>query len=89
MRTIEQYCVDPSDRVRHEYKTNKTDKKREEWFCKNFNRAEGCQLAAPHEAYVGRPPHRRMVKHICAQCWIKDQAVKLHSEVDANCPYRV
>ena len=88
-KAIEEFCIDPGDRVK-----TKTDKVKPpskvgaaEWFCKNYNRVEGCQLRAPHEAMVGRPPKRRQVRHFCAQCWITDQTVRMHSEVDAECPH--
>ena len=89
-KAIEEFCIDPSDRVhtRIDKVAKPTEKRKDEWFCKNFNRVEGCQLHPPHEAMVGRPPHRRQVKHFCAQCYIKDSVVRNHSEVDDECPHR-
>ena len=90
MKPIEEFCIDPADRIKTRVSAAKggASRKGEEWFCKAFNRTEGCTLSPPHEAMVGRPPRSRMVKHFCAKCWIHDQTVKGHSEVDPNCPHR-
>ena len=60
-------------------------KKTEVWFCRNFNRQEGCQLPSPHEANVGK--RRRQVRHICAKCWSVDHEARNHGEHETCCPH--
>ena len=51
----------------------------EVWFCRYYNRVEGCDQQSPHEAQIGR--RKRMVRHICAACWNRDKEIKQHSEI--------
>ena len=87
-RSIEDMCLDPADRVKRTTSTpmNNKNGKKEEWFCRNYNRPEGCQLTPPHEAVVGKAGKKRKVKHFCAACWLKEQIMREHSEVDMTCP---
>ena len=56
----------------------------QQFYCRNFNKPEGCQLQDPHEAMVGR--RRRQVRHFCAKCWLTDQEARGHAEHDQTCP---
>ena len=92
-RHIEDAVIDPSDWVISKVGDKQPDKKkdkeaREEWFCRNFNKPEGCQLSAPHEALVGRPAHWRQVKHFCAACYIQKKEINNHSEASSECPLK-
>ena len=56
----------------------------EQWYCRDYNRPEGCNRNAPHEAVVrGR---RHQVKHFCAKCWLNEQEVRNHPECGEDCP---
>ena len=82
-RHIEEMVIDVLDRN----VTGKVSGKRQGdmWFCRDFNRSDGCDLQAPHEAYINKK--KWWVKHMCATCWQKGQGVKVHAEVDPACPY--
>ena len=94
-RHIEEAVIDPMDRLRSTQSQRPTStsedrskkpKKKEEWYCKDYNSAGGCSKESPPEAVVGRPARTRMVKHMCAACWNKDKEVRKHSEIDRQCP---
>ena len=91
-KEIEDDILDPGDRIRPEKgdraAADKKGKKDERWFCRNYNKSEGCQLTPPHDASVGKPPRRRKVEHFCAACWIKEKEVRLHPETDSSCPQK-
>ena len=58
-----------------------------DWFCKQFQKPEGCKLDAPHQAQVGN--QIKTVQHFCASCWLKDRTSKKpHSESSPDCPLR-
>ena len=55
------------------------------FYCRNYNKVEGCQLTSPDEAIIG---HRRcQVHYVCAKCWSIDQEAREHSELDVQCPH--
>ena len=56
------------------------------WFCKSYQRPDGCNRNSPHVAKVSGV--MRQVHHICATCWYKEKASKPHSESSAECPYK-
>ena len=49
---IEEMVIDVTDRNVHV--KNKSKKQNDVWFCREFNREEGCALQPPHEAMVNR-----------------------------------
>ena len=54
----------------------RTPKERTEikkWYCREFNRAEGCTKQSPHKGQVGAAGITRTVLHMCAACWMKDK----------------
>ena len=69
-------------------KDRPTDKK--QWFCRDYNKPEGCPRNSPHPAWVGSGPAavKRTVVHGCATCLIRDRAVKPHPEGHPSCPHR-
>ena len=58
----------------------------EQWYCRNFNRSDGCQIQPPHEAMIGKKC--RQVRHFCAKCWINEQEFRDHGEHDEACPHK-
>ena len=86
-RHIEDMVLELPDR-----KTDKGNQKggkpksSEQWYCRNYNREEGCNLPAPHEAMVHR--RHRNVKHFCARCWSIDSEFRDHAECDPACPHK-
>ena len=56
------------------------------WFCKNYQRPEGCQREAPHKAKIGTM--YKIVQHICASCWLRDKTKKHHPEYSPECPHK-
>ena len=56
------------------------------WFCKAFQKPEGCTKTAPHNAKVGNS--FRTVHHICANCWLKDKIKAYHPDSSQDCPYK-
>ena len=71
-------------------KNDKMDKKKisikSDWFCKQFQRSEGCSKETPHMAIVNG--QNRQVSHFCAACWQKDRRKKWHSESSPECPLK-
>ena len=56
------------------------------WFCKAFQKLEGCPKEAPHQGRVGNIV--RQMHHICAACWLRDKVKKNHSESSSECPQK-
>ena len=57
-----------------------------DWFCKAFQREDGCSKETPHWGTVlGKP---RMVQHFCATCWQKDRTKRMHSESSMECQFK-
>lgn len=66
---------------------HKTDDKKdrsEVWFCKAYQRQEGCNIALPHTAWVSNQD--KQVLHICAKCWLKEKTKRYHPEISQECP---
>ena len=55
-----------------------------QWFCKAFQRPEGCSLQPPHAARIGN--RDRVVHHYCAKCYISTKIRRYHSEASTECP---
>ena len=57
------------------------------WFCKMYQKPEGCAKDAPHPGTVyGR--YVKNLQHICATCWNKERNKRQHSESSTECPYK-
>ena len=54
------------------------------WFCRNYQKTEGCNKNAPHAGRVGNK--FRSLEHICAACWLKDKVKRPHPEYSTDCP---
>ena len=67
---------------------NPKDKEVKKWYCRDYNRPEGCSRQSPHKAPVGAAGIIKTVLHICAACWMKDKAEKKHPEGHETCPHR-
>ena len=52
-------------------------------FC-NFYQRGTCSQTADHMGFF--KGERRLLKHICAKCWLINRKVELHSEMSADCP---
>ena len=52
--------------------------KEQVWFCVRYQRNKCEQLQSPHTTVIRGIS--RMVHHICATCWQKDQTQKNHPE---------
>ena len=69
--------------------TSKIDKSKKPeitWFCKAFQRPEGCPKDSPHSAKTGNS--FKQVSHICATCWQKEKVKKSHAETSTDSPHR-
>ena len=55
------------------------------WFCSKFQKGE-CNKTSPHAARIGNST--KMVKHICATCYLKDRLSLEHKELSDKCPHR-
>ena len=64
------------------------DREIKKWFCRDYNRPEGCTKTSPHKAPVGAAGIIRTVTHICAACWMKGKQEKRHPEGHDTCPHR-
>ena len=64
------------------------DRDNKKWFCRDYNRPEGCNRPSPHRAQVGAAGINRTVHHICAKCYMKDKAENRHPEGHDTCPHR-
>ena len=83
-RYIEDMVLEPPERKGEKgAQKGGVAKSSEQWYCRNYNRPEGCDLQSPHEAQVGR--RRRRVKHFCAKCYLEGGQAREHSEMDAEC----
>ena len=60
------------------------------WFCRDWNKPEGCRKNAPHKAWFGTGTNAisRVVLHMCAACYMKDKQVRDHPETHESCPHR-
>ena len=54
-------------------------------FCKNYQRGT-CQQSRDHFGpFYGE---NRLLKHICANCWLKDKKFAAHPDTADECPYK-
>ena len=60
------------------------------WFCRDWNKPEGCTKQSPHRALfgAGQTAIARMVIHMCAACYMKERQVREHPENHQSCPHR-
>ena len=67
------------------------DRDTKKWFCRDWNRPEGCTKTAPHKAWFGSGTNAvsRVVLHMCAACYMKDKAVRDHPETHQSCPHKM
>ena len=72
------------NRVRYDREQTK------KWFCRDWNKAEGCSKQSPHKAWFGTGQNAisRSVVHICAACYMKDRSAKDHPECSDICPHK-
>ena len=56
------------------------------WFCKYYQRPEGCTREPPHPGKVGNA--LKQVQHICATCLSKERVKRSHPECSTECPYK-
>ena len=70
-------------------KNEKTKQQRQKietiWFCKAFQKPEGCTRDSPHPGRVGN--QFKQMYHICASCWLKDKIKRGHPESSPDCPH--
>ena len=64
------------------------DREVKKWFCRDYNKSEGCTRTPPHKAPIGPSGIIRTLHHICAACWMKAKAENRHPEGHETCPYR-
>ena len=74
-----------SDKPKTE-KAKKTQGSDTIFFCKQFQKLEGCNRDSPHNAKVGNS--FKQVHHICANCWLKDRTRRNHAEHSTECPHK-
>ena len=60
------------------------------WFCRDWNKTEGCSKQSPHKAWFGSGQNAisRSVLHICAACYMKERAARDHPEYHDSCPHK-
>ena len=58
------------------------------WFCRDYNKPEGCTKPNLHRAPVGAAGIIRTVHHICATCYMKNKQENKHPEGHELCPHR-
>ena len=60
------------------------------WFCRDWNKRDGCTKPSTHKAWFGTGPNAvsRTVIHMCATCYLKDRSQKEHPEHSDNCPHK-
>ena len=60
------------------------------WFCRDWNKQEGCTKQAPHKAWFGTGSNAisRTVLHMCAVCYLKDKAQRDHPEYSDSCHHK-
>ena len=56
------------------------------WFCKAYQRKEGCSKESPHSGRIGN--QFKQLHHICAACWLNDKIKKQHPECSTECPQK-
>lgn len=56
------------------------------WFCKMYQKQEGCPKDTPHAGKVGNV--YRQLHHICAMCWIKEKVKRFHPEISPDFPQK-
>ena len=66
--------------------TTKGTKPEFAWFCKEYQKLEGCPKDAPHPGRIGNQV--RQLHHICAACWIKEKQKRTHPECSNECPHK-
>ena len=79
------------DNLRGGNRSDRSDREaQKKWFCRDWNKSEGCQKQSPHKAWFGTGANAvsRMVQHICAACYMKDRASREHPETHDSCPHR-
>ena len=54
-------------------------------FCKFYQRGT-CSQTSDHMGFFDGD--RRLLKHICAKCWLVNRKIELHPETSADCPSR-
>ena len=82
--TFEQHIYDKIANTVKNEKSKKSNIAESVWFCKAYQRQEGCAKDSPHLAKIGA--NFRQVQHICASCWLKEKQRKLHPECSVDCP---
>ena len=63
---------------------NRTNNPEVVWFCKAYQKPEGCNRESPHASRIGT--QYKQVHHICALCWLRDKVKRNHSESSQECP---
>ena len=58
------------------------------WFCRDYNKAEGCNKTSPHKAQVGQAGITKTVLHMCAACWMREKVERKHPEGHHSCPVK-
>ena len=56
------------------------------WFCRNYQKPDGCNKDAPHNGRVGN--QIRSLQHICATCWLREKIRRSHPECSSDCPHK-
>ena len=54
-------------------------------FCRNFQRGTCTQSHDHNGMFEGKS---QLLRHICAECWLKSKKMEAHPETYENCPYK-
>ena len=70
-------------------KTEKEDRQVKKWYCREYNKPEGCNKNSPHKAWIGTGANAqsKMVIHMCAACWMREKMHREHPEGSDGCPH--
>ena len=71
------------------YSRNEREQQKK-WFCRDYNKPEGCNKQSPHKAWFGSGTNAvtKTVVHICATCYMKEKAAREHPETHEGCPHK-
>ena len=72
--------------MKFEKKSRIRQKQETVWFCKAYQKIEGCNKDSPHPGRIGN--QFKQMPHICAPCWLKEKIRRNHPECSLDCPNR-
>ena len=56
------------------------------FYCKDYILGK-CRYKKDHFGVIGRGSEQKWLRHICASCWVRSQALKQHTDLSPACPF--